>query len=240
MYSLGPWVEESSGKRRQTGGRAGAVVQLNKKGQWAEVRVISVLHLSLKKPVLKTFDRVKVQKRCLHPFKGTATCSLNELTSKFVDQMSKFGMKKNEKGKPVRCCAKVTPTVMGTSKGGTMKLPRGQELVTPTKGASHNKSKSHSILSGEKTEPERKGKRSIGFAATRSLQVIFKSAADVKDDNATYNAAMEKHGLKVSDWKPTGQPNIVDATGKVYKGKPSSLDTVVFPLMVAMKLTKVK
>jgi len=215
-------------------------VQLSKKGQWAEVRVISVLHLSLKKPVLKTFDRVKVQKRSLHPFKGTSTCNINELNAKFVDQMSTFGMRRNAKGKPVRCSAKVTPTAATSKrKGAATKLPRSQELVTPTKGVCGT-TKGQPCFSGEKTEQDKKGKRSLGFTATRTLQVIFKSVADVKHDNATYNAAMAAHGLKVTDWKPTGQPNIVDAKGKTYKGKPSSLDSVAFPLMVAMKLTKVK
>eukprot|EP00931_Biecheleriopsis_adriatica_P057091 TRINITY_DN33858_c0_g1_i1.p1 TRINITY_DN33858_c0_g1~~TRINITY_DN33858_c0_g1_i1.p1 ORF type:complete len:253 (-),score=47.20 TRINITY_DN33858_c0_g1_i1:120-833(-) len=234
VRSLSTWVGEIHGKRRQTGGRAGAIVQQSLKGTQAEMLVVSLLHLSLNKPVLKTFDRVKVSKRTLIPFTGTSTCKLKDLDNKFAAVMSKYGLRRNAKGRPVRCWQKLKPTARGRgAKSATLKAAtQGSQLVTPTKGSAPKKAK---CFSGEKVETSNKMLRG---KLSRKLEVVFRSAADVKDDNTTYCAAMAAHRLKVCDWKPMGQPHIVDANGTIYKGKPKRLDTVAFPLTVSMTLTK--
>eukprot|EP00440_Ansanella_granifera_P073415 gb/GFBE01079663.1/.p1 GENE.gb/GFBE01079663.1/~~gb/GFBE01079663.1/.p1 ORF type:complete len:241 (+),score=36.40 gb/GFBE01079663.1/:1-723(+) len=236
--SLGTWVGENYGKRRPTGGRAGAIVQQSLKGTTAEMLVISLLHLSLEKPVLKTFNRVKVSKRVLQPFRGTATCDLTQLQRKFVDVMAKFGVRRNAQGRPIRCTAKVkaTPASKAAKAARQPLLPvvADKDLVTPTK---QTVLKTGNCFSGAKVA-EATGRGGRSSLRTRSLQVVFNSALDVKDDNATYCAAMAKHRLNVCDWKPVGQPHIVDAEGIVYKGKPKRLDAVTFPLTVAMTLTK--
>lgn len=223
---IGPWVEERHGKRHATVGRTGAVVHVSKKGSMAEMLVISVLHLSLQKPVLKTFERVKVQKRSLKPFQGTNTCGVRELNRKLVDVLAKkHGIRRNARGRAIRCTQKVTPIRKSAAQRNNM--------VTPTKEALA--STQERCFSGAKAQQSRRPSRG---AETRTLEVVFRTAADVKNDSSTYASTMTSKKMKVCDWKPYGQPRIVDATGKVYKGKPQCLRFIAFPLIVTMNLTR--
>mmetsp|Transcript_33223 Transcript_33223/g.59640 ORF Transcript_33223/g.59640 Transcript_33223/m.59640 type:complete len:249 (+) Transcript_33223:740-1486(+) len=240
----GSWVEESFGKRRPTGGRAGAVVHQCFRGSSAEMLVVSVLHLSLNKPVLKTFDRVKVQKRNLKPFSGTSTCNMKVLNEKFLDWLSKFGVRRNSKGRPIRCNMKVNVSAVPSLSASTLKASRSprsprsargkgasQEMVTPTK----EKIKTLFKCFSETKAASGQSRLSRGG---KMLDVVFKSAEDMKDDDTTYRAAMAAKRLQVSEWKPVGKPRIVDANGTIYQGKPRRLDSVHFPLVVTMRLTE--
>jgi hypothetical protein len=102
------WVREKDDKRRLTAGRVGALVQHNLRGTSGEILSVSVLHLSLQKPVLKAFDKVKVQMRNLRPYAGTSTCDVRELDRKFKHYLIRFGVKRNARGRAVRCNFKST------------------------------------------------------------------------------------------------------------------------------------
>lgn len=95
-FRVGAWVELPPNKR--TGGCAGVVLSLGplrqtgqKKGEpkLVEVLTVSVLHLSLKTPELKVFDRVQLQCDKLRPFRGTPTCRGADLEHRFLEAMAR-------------------------------------------------------------------------------------------------------------------------------------------------------
>jgi len=220
-------VREIDDKKRLTEGRAGAIVMRNKQGTSAEVMVVSVLHLSLQRPVLKTFEKVKVSTRKLLPFNGTSTCDAKDLDSKWRVFLSKFGVRKNSRGKRIRCRRKTTIChAAGRSKS------QAPKVVTPTKKVVKSPGKCFS----ESKLPQ--GQYRLTKYNTKTLEVVFKCADDMKKDDAVFLAAMSTHRLSPCDWKPCGKPHIVDANGTEYSGKPQCMSRVAFPLKVALKMTK--
>lgn len=102
----GYWVREKDDKKRLTEGRVGVLVHQDLKGPSGEIFAVSVLHLSLQNPVLKAFERVKVQMRKLCAFTGTSSCGVKEIDRKFKQLLRRFGVRRNARGHAIRCCRK--------------------------------------------------------------------------------------------------------------------------------------
>lgn len=240
------WVKEVHDKRRITEGRAGVLVQYNVKGGSAEMLVMSVLHACLQKPVLKTFDKVKVHIRKLRPLHLTSTCNIQELNRQLAHFLLKFGVNRNARGKPIRCNRKFTVRRVRRNAAGRSircsgKMPPDSHasicsngtssVITPKKKAVKSTRSCFSEAKAQKGQQLR-----LKFA---DLEIVFNSAEDAKRDDMLYRAALSANSLKACDWQPVGKPHVVDANGKIYDGKPKLLDKVSFPLTVALKLFRV-
>jgi hypothetical protein len=142
---LGDWVMEKDNKRRLALGRAGALVQHNLRGTSGEIFAVSVLHLSLQQPVLKPFEKVKVQMRSLRPFSGTSSCDIAELDRKFKQFLGKFGVKRNVRGKGMRCTRKFT-----VPRGYRKRNARGRPVRCSGKTGAQDTSASQEQLRGRK------------------------------------------------------------------------------------------
>jgi hypothetical protein len=247
VESLTRWVREVHDKRRIAEGRAGVLVQHNDKGGSAEILVISVLHACLQKPVLKTFDKVKVHMKKLRPLHSTSTRNIQELDRQLAHFLLKFGLNRNARGKPIRCNGKLTVRRVRRNAAGRSircsgKMPPDSHasiglngtssVITPKKKAA--KWSTRSCFSEAKA---RKGQQlRLKFA---DLEIVFNSAEDAKRDEMLYLAALSANSLKACEWQPVGKPHVVDTNGMIYDGKPKLLDKVSFPLTVKLKLFRV-